>query len=519
MIKLTAFAQKVLDTLEPDPEKQQEWLRVREIAPVSEAKCVTDFTDRIKKARDNHEKVLVAGDYDADGILSTSIMTDGLEKFGIETGYYIPDRIQEGYGLKKSTVQKAHDKGYSLIVTVDNGVVANEAVAWAKLLGMDVIVTDHHKIPENSKLQADILVHPDRMEEDFASLCGAGVAYECMRALGVSSDQHLQWAAVATIADCMPVRKENRAIIMHGLEAMEANCDPHLSALLKDRKINETSVAFQIVPRINSIGRLSNMANANTLVRYFRTPDYRQVGNYAAKMDELNTRRKQMSDVITALARSRLSLARPVLMASDDSFHEGIIGLAAGSISAEYEKPAIVACKCHEGCKGSMRAPEGFNCMEFLEPFGKFEALGGHKQAAGFTISPENWPAFKKYVFEQGLKTSWTPEEKKLIPITEEEITLENAESLDLFRPFGKTFEAPKFVIENPKIVSVFDLMQGKHRKFTLAGGKTAMNFNQSESDMKASVLKVKRFIGTLDVNVYQGRKSPNFIIEKIEYE
>lgn len=518
MSEITLFARKVLNFLQPDPEKQELILQKPKLAAPSQAEVMKKFKERIIEAREKHEKVLVAGDYDADGVLSTSIMVDGLRTLGIETGFYIPDRILEGYGLKKKTVQLAHEKGYSLIITVDNGVSADEALKYAKELGIDVIVTDHHKLPEDHEVECSLLIHPDLLEDQFEKLCGAGLCYEIFRSYGMDKPEHLQWAAAATIGDCVPVLNENRALIIEGLNSMKKHCDLHLSMLSQKNNMNETDIGFQVIPRINCIGRLANMAKVNTFVNYFLTPDRWKIVNYSRQVDELNSRRKQMSAQVTELARGKLRLARPVLFASDPSFHEGIIGLAAGALSEQYRKPVIIMSESANGCKGSMRAPDGFDCMEFLKPFEKYEAIGGHKGAAGFTIKQEDLPEFETYVFRQGRKFDWQAPDKLYIPITEDEITVENIESLNALRPFGKGFEALNFVLKDPKITSVFDLSNGKHRKFALAGGASAIHFNQTSEDMKRSVLSIKEIRGTLEINEYQGRKSPNMIIDEIVY-
>ncbi len=179
MANLTTFSEKVLRYLEPDESRWSYWLEKQELQSVSEATCIHTFVDRIKNAREQNKKVIVCGDYDCDGILATTIMVDGLQKYGLEVGFYIPDRIKEGYGLNCNTVSLAHKKGYELLVTVDNGVKAHDALSLAKESGMETIVTDHHRIEE--EICCDVLVHPTKMEESFSTLCGAAVAYECIR--------------------------------------------------------------------------------------------------------------------------------------------------------------------------------------------------------------------------------------------------------------------------------------------------------------------------------------------------
>ena len=215
---MTELTKKVLEFLEPDSSKWAYWTSKQLLNPVSESKCMESFQERILKAVSNREKVIVAGDYDCDGISATTIMVSGLRKLGLECGFYIPDRIKEGYGLSEATVMLAHKKGYSLILTVDNGIKSKPALALSKELGMDVIVTDHHTMDE--EVNCDIVVHPDLMEPCFETLCGAGIAYECMRKLGVEDDYLLQLAGLASVSDMMVVKGQTRALIQNGLRSV-----------------------------------------------------------------------------------------------------------------------------------------------------------------------------------------------------------------------------------------------------------------------------------------------------------
>ena len=218
MKQMTELTKKVLEFLEPDQTKWEYWISKQELHPVSKVDCMERFKARVLKAVDNKEKIIVAGDYDCDGITATTIMVSGLRSLGLECGFYIPDRIKEGYGLSEATVSLAHKKAYSLIITVDNGIKSKQALALAKELSMDVIVTDHHTMDED--VNCDIVVHPDFMEPCFSTLCGAGVAYECMRILGVDNDYLLQLAGLASISDMMIVKGQTRSLIQNALRLM-----------------------------------------------------------------------------------------------------------------------------------------------------------------------------------------------------------------------------------------------------------------------------------------------------------
>lgn len=514
---LTPFARKVLGRMVKDPEKREDFIGTKPLQPVSQSDCMNAFTSRLKQAADNQEKILVAGDYDCDGILATSMLVDGLKKLGISAGFYIPDRIKEGYGLQPKTVRMAAERGYSLIVTVDNGVEAHAALEEARKLGVEVIVTDHHQIQKTP--DCSFMVHPSLMEESFGTLCGAGLVYELLRAMNLDDEKHLQWAAAASVADCMQVVGETRAIIQQGLILLNEKRERHLSLLCNTSRYTEEEIGFQIAPRINSAGRLANMANANNLVRFFLNEDPGQLQAFASQLDTLNQTRKELSSLTVSRAMTKIRAQWPVLLAADPSFHEGVVGLAAGNICQRTGKPVIVGAINDFSVKCSMRAPEGFDSMAFLDGFeGGYEARGGHAGAAGMTLSLENWEAFQKYVFQQGRKTEWTPVKPAPLAVDPETLSVYDLHSLDQLRPFGKGFELPSFEINHPLVANVYDMSGGKHRRFTLAGGLQCVHFNQSESDMAKSVLSIRRFVGKPSLNVYNGRESVNFLIDEIDY-
>lgn len=517
MTKLNNLALKVLQTLEPDKNKWEQWLEKKPLSAVLQTPEVQAFTERIHQAQQNHEKVFIFGDYDADGILATTIMVLALKKLNIEVGFYIPDRIKEGYGLNKDKCTLAHEKGYDLIITVDNGVAANEEVMHAQRLGMDVIVTDHHQIAEDS--EADIFIHPSDLGTPYSNLCGAGVAFELSRALNTADDYQLQLACIADIADVMKVTGETRAIIQQGIASLNEKPDLRISSLADTFHYDETEIGFQIVPKLNSVGRLANRANANNIVRYFISDEPLEILQMAKQIRQINESRKQISNSMAEHARKNVNPHDPVLLIVDPGYHEGIIGLVANNLCQTFNKPAIVLTSGNDGYKGSMRAPDGFDCMDFLSGFEHFQTKGGHKGAAGFSLDLKYLDAFKEFVRKKGAVYTWQKEKKKEVVITDEDISVKSIESLDALRPFGPGFEMPVFKLENPKIKRLFDIQNGRHRKYTLESGLQCMRFNQSEEESKISAARIASFEGSLQINRYQGKKQPSFIIEKINYK
>lgn len=508
------LAQKVLQFIVSDPKEWDYWTHTQRLAPVSQAPSIQSFVDFISTHKD--EKIFVGGDYDCDGILATTIMVHGLRRYGIEVGYYIPDRIREGYGLHPQTVQKAHAKGYTTIITVDNGVKAIDALEKAKSYGMTTIVTDHHEI--ENPVPCDLLVHPTNMEPVFSTLCGAGVAFECIRALGIATGYDLELAAIASIGDVMIVKGHTRAIIQQGLKRLNEKAESHISPLANDRQLNEVNVGFQIVPKLNAVGRLSNLGNVNTVVRYFLCSDRSQLFTFQQQINQLNDRRKDLSMQMVNHAKAKCALQEEVLLVSDASYHEGIIGLVAGNLCNAYHKPAIVMTKNQEGYKASMRSPEGFNCMTFLKDFPSYATFGGHAQAAGFSLSPQDYSLFKKYIHDRIQTFQWEEPHLETLSVLPEELSLSAIQSLDQLRPFGPGFVCPSFELIHPEIQSMFPIQNGKHVRYILRNGLECMNFNQTEQEKQKSVNQIYSFVGQVQINQFRGQRKPSFIIETINY-
>ena len=250
------------------------------------AQGMEEVIARIRIAKARQEKVMVCGDYDADGICATAIMVDALRRFGIECGFYIPNRFSEGYGLHAHTVELAAQRQYALLITVDNGVRAHEALQKAEELGIDVIVTDHHAIDEFQPPQCAALLHPFLMGEPFDTLSGAGVALEVSRALGTVNERQIVLAGIAAIGDVMAMRKETRAIVRQCIAILNEKKVRCIQLLAHDSSPwDETKIAFQVVPKLNVTGRLADKANANNTVRYLLSDNGALLMNMAAQIE------------------------------------------------------------------------------------------------------------------------------------------------------------------------------------------------------------------------------------------
>ncbi len=512
---MTSLQEKVLRTLEPDPARWKDWLEPKSLASIARETALKEFRSIMEKARQEKQKVFVAGDYDCDGLTATSIMVMALRRFGMETGFYVPDRFREGYGLKPETVQKAADKGYSVLVTVDNGVRQKEALARAQELGLQVIVTDHHLIGEDPV--CSLLVHPNTLGENFRTLCGAGLAFECARALGTDDAYLLMLAMVGSIGDMMEVRAETRAIIQLGLQQFNRFPEPHLRALCPSGPVNETDISFQVVPRINSAGRLADHANANNVVRYFLSRDAAAISQFAKQLDKLNTERKNLSAWTAKRCEQCLQEEEPFLLIKDPEFHEGIVGLAAGALCQAHDKPVAVATAFAGGFKGSMRAPAGFDCVAFFADFPDFDQFGGHAQAAGFSIAEENWEALESYIRAKMADWKWEKPESSVLEIEPRELNVASIASLDALRPFGTGFKMPTFVLREPQVVQDTALSGGLHKKFILTSGLECLRFRISSQETSLPRESIAAFYGAPSISVFRGTRRPNFLIDRIE--
>ncbi len=422
--------------------------------------CVEMAVKRILQAQEKKEKVFIGGDYDADGICATTILFDTLKQMDIDVGYYIPDRIKEGYGLKAEVVQQAYDKGYSLIITVDNGVRADEALKKASELGIEVMVTDHHEY--ETEPQCTLFVHPKKMDPPFQTLSGTGVVLQLAQALIGASPLHLGLAAIATMGDVMPLWDENRVIVRLGLNCINHNKLDVIQSLFSSSTKNKTEqdLAFQIVPKLNATGRLREIANPNQVVRYFLLKDKNEIQNVASQLTEVNEKRKQLTLQMSVLAEKNIE-EEPFIILNDSRYHEGIIGILASKIANKYNRPTLVFTDAKEGYKGSGRSIPGFDMQEFfLKDFDEFAHFGGHAQAVGCTVDKDKFDQFKKKIYDR--YQSITPVEKKeeACFVDASEMHNQSFEAYQSLAPFGQGFEDVLFAIEGLKVDKVVWIKQ-----------------------------------------------------------
>ncbi|MDD6795115.1 MAG: single-stranded-DNA-specific exonuclease RecJ [Clostridiaceae bacterium] len=469
--------------------------------------------DIIKEGIETGKKIVIYGDYDCDGVSSTTILFRTLKDLGANFIYHIPDREDEGYGINSNRIRKLKEEGVEIILTCDNGIAAMEQVDVAKKLGMKVVITDHHNIPyieENNEKKyvvprADAVINPKQEDcpHKFKELCGAGIALKfskCLyEAMGQEFSKHIelyQYAAIATVCDVVELMDENRIIVKQGLKEINNTHNIGLQALIKatnldDKIINEYHFGFVLGPTINATGRLET---ADLSVELLMEEDEKKAEEQAKRLVELNKERQELTTesverVIQDLERE-FNEEDKVILVYDPEIHESIAGIVAGRVREKYNLPTIILTRGKDMPKGSARSVEGYDmfkelnkCKEYIEKF------GGHPMAAGLSVKEENIPLLRKALNERCELS-----EEDLIPVVKidsplylEHINEELIEKLEQLKPFGKGNPSPLLAVKDLKVVRVFFMGKEKNfmkLRFEMNNGRTyieGVNFDKYE--------------------------------------
>lgn len=488
--------------------------------------------ERIRKAVDNCEKICVYGDYDCDGVTATALLYSYLENCFADVIYYIPDRTSEGYGMNMQAVDKLKKLGVQLIVTVDNGISAIDEIMYADSLGIDVVVTDHHK-PQDILPRAVAVVDPHRYDDmsPFKDLCGAGIALKLAAALEGDSfsviENYSELAAFGTIADLVPLTEENRSIVKAGLFRMENTECSGLLSLIEKAQINEISagnVAFRLAPRVNAAGRLGTAYDALTL---FLTEDTDEAQSLAEKLSELNARRQSIETEIFEQICSMLDndperTCNRIIIVSAEGWNPGVIGIVSSRITERYGKPSIIISENDDICKASGRSVQGFSlvdavfaCSDLLEKY------GGHPMAVGLSLKRENISAFCKAMnaYADKLDEMPLPSLKLDCNLKPEGIVTGMVHQLSSFEPFGYGNPKPVFGIKNMTLDKIVPLSNGRHIKLMVSKGKlrfSFVKFSTSPEEFPYPEGSQLDFAVSLDINIYQQKEYLSISIKDI---
>ncbi len=438
---------------------------------------MAEARDLLIKARDQGKKAAIYGDYDVDGVCASAILWEALGMLGMERTVYIPDRHREGYGLNTPAVESLAQT-CQVLITVDCGIASVSEVRRAVELGMDVIVTDHHRHGEELP-RACAVVSPLLGDYPFPFLCGAGVAWKLAMALvGDKATPLMEIAALATVADMVPLTGENRVIAALGLEKLKDTQRPGLRAVMERAGIHggvsSEQVAFQIAPRMNACGRL---ASARIALDMLLTRDGVQAEELALKMEKLNQERKDQEALVLADALDQVKrmdlVVQKAIVVQGEKWNSGVVGLAAGKVAEKYAYPTVALAQEGEMCVGSARSAGEIDIYRALSQCaGLFERFGGHKQAAGLTIRAENVPAFRealsRAVSEQ---TGGRPVIPQVLCDGEmrlSDVTVETVQWLQKLEPFGVGNPAPRFLVRDALPLSFRRVgAEGRHLKCT----------------------------------------------------
>ena len=481
----------------------------------SSDECVKKACKRILEAKDNNEKIFVVGDYDADGICAASIMKILLDKLGIENDYYIPNRFTDGYGLNEDIVLKAKNNNSDLIITVDNGVKALDAINKTKELGMDIIITDHHTIEE--ELKDVLVVHPNYMSEEYEYLCGAGVALEISRYLIGDDERSIALAAIASIADVMVLSKETREIVKAGLEIIKKKIPYSIYALNNGGEIDYETIGFQIAPKLNCVGRLADKADVNVMPEYLISDSHIYIDDISREINNFNEERKELQRIQVNKAKELMN-DDPFIIVADESFHEGVNGIVAGRLCEEFNRPSLVMSIKDNIYKGSARSIEGINLIELFKD-NEYVEGGGHKSAAGYSVKKEDFKAFydKCQSDTKGLLDNITVKEKEYIELGLNDLTIQNIKELSRIEPKPKQLSNIKYAISARKVNRVFD--NESIVKFMIGANSEAVLFKNSEyyKNNGFNGLKDNEYLlGRLTLNEYKGNIRVQLIVEGI---
>ncbi|HDG9407405.1 TPA: single-stranded-DNA-specific exonuclease RecJ [Staphylococcus aureus] len=533
-LKLTPIVKKILESKSIIDEQAIESI-ISDTDINHDALQLSDMTkaiDRIKRAIANDEKILVYGDYDADGVTSTTILVTTLQLLGAQVGWHIPNRFTEGYGPNELAFRNAHDEGITLIITVDNGIQGHNEIKMVQDLGVDVIVTDHHEIGSTLP-EAYAIVHPmhPSFNYPFQQLCGAGVAYKLAQALIENVPDYFKaLVAIGTIADLVSLTDENRSLVKQGLKVLNDQCPTSVKALLKEAgyndNIDEEIIGFIIGPRLNAVGRLDDASLACELLM---TDDEEEAAFLAEQVEHFNRERKDIVATITeeamAMAETKVKNGDLFLLLAKENWHEGVLGIVASKIVETFALPTLILNVDREQnhAKGSARSIDQVSMFEILSAHQELIAkFGGHHMAAGMTMDIENIEALaeglNKWMKELSKTTSLDPVKPVDVLLTENDITIKNIRDMNRLRPFGTDFSRPIFEMDDLSVSSVKAIGQQKnHLKLTLGESNIAALFWQNghlEPELQNE--QPINILGSVQINEWNGNQSPQLIIQDI---
>ena len=492
--------------------------------------------DRIKKAIERKENITIYGDYDVDGITSITVLKSFFQDIGVKTDSYIPNRLEEGYGLNKEAINKIHKNGCNLMITVDCGISGIEEIEYANSLGIETIVTDHHEAGEAIP-NAVAVVDNKRKDSKypFRELAGVGVVFKLIQALSIELNlkeeeylKYLDIVCIGTISDIVPLVDENRVIAKLGLMLIRQTRNIGLKSIINSSgytKIDSSSISFGVAPRINACGR---MGKAEEALNLFMSKNSNEVQELTKKLNDHNRERQETEKRIFESAIIKIKEEHldenNVIVVDGENWHHGVIGIVSSKITELYFKPSILLSFEEDDLgKGSGRSIPGFDLHEALTKCqSTIDKFGGHSMAVGISVKREKFKEFKKQLEEIAKKANID----EILPVIniDAKINLSNInkemiESLKNLEPFGEANKMPVFAFKNLKIDSIRALSEGKHLKMTLKDNNTiisAIGFNMGNLSEEYKIGDKIDVAGILEINSFNGVESLQINIKDI---
>jgi len=512
------------------PEQARAFLAADETHPTSAFGSMDEVVDLVRAAIDEGRRITVHGDFDVDGVCATTLTVSTLRALGAECDWFIPSRMEDGYGLSEEGVRRLAERGTSLLVTVDCGITSVAEVALARELGMEVVVTDHHQPAE--ELPDCPILHPQVSGYPFEGLCGTAVAWKlCCALKGAESAEDLDLVALATVADVVPLVGENRALVRRGLAEIRRARRPGIRALLEAAKceperLDEGDLSFRLAPRINAAGRLYR---ADAGVELFLTEDLERAKTIAEELSRANAERRATEREVDAAAEAArrelpedLREARGFAVAGRD-WHPGVVGIVASRLVERHGRPAVVISFDEEGNgRGSGRSIPGFDLLAGLQACAEhLEGFGGHKAAAGLQIKAENVEVFQRAfaahaneaLGEEDLRRT----EKVDAIVGGVGLGLDLAEELKQLAPFGMGNPGVRLLVPSARVSDVRAMGEGKHARFSLhSGAHRALGVAFGRASLGVEDEDVLDASVRLEVNHWNGSVEPRVVLREI---
>jgi single-stranded-DNA-specific exonuclease len=511
------------------PAQARSFLRADESHPPASFDGMDTVVERVRAAVAAGHRITVHGDFDVDGVCATAVMVRALRELEADCDWFIPNRLEDGYGLSEKNVRRLAERGTQLLLTVDCGITCVEEVALARKLGVEVIVTDHHQPKE--ALPGCSILHPEVSGYPFKSLCGTAVAWKLACALREAAEMDLDLVALATVADVVPLVGENRALVRRGLAEVRRAKRPGIRALLEVSKcdperLDEGDLGFRLAPRINAAGRLYR---ADAGVELFLTEDHERAMTIAEELSRANSERRATEREVDAAAEAarrelpeHLRQAHGLVLAGD-GWHPGVVGIVASRLVERHCRPVIVISLDEQGDgKGSGRSIPGFDLLAALETCAEhLEGFGGHRAAAGLTIKAENVPAFQK-AFAAHATEVLAPEDLRRTERVDAMVGgvglgLELAEELRQLAPFGMGNPGVRLLVPSARVTDVRAMGEGKHARFSLhSGSHRALGVAFGRSSLGVEDEDLLDATVRLEVNHWNGSVEPRVVLREL---